>query len=110
MGAGWVDEELDGKREVFITGTDEAMFLKDTGNLQYTDVAPEYGMPSEIVTGWSVLGVDFDNDGWEDIYATSADWVVYTHPPPPSTPRSRTNGTGMTRAMAGSTAAMNCPA
>ena len=82
MGAGWVDEELDGKREVFITGTDEAMFLKDTGNLQYTDVAPEYGMPSEIVTGWSVLGVDFDNDGWEDIYTTSADWVMYAHPPP----------------------------
>ncbi len=83
MGAGWIDQELDGKREVFITGTDEAIFLKDTGNLQYANVAASYGMPSELVTGWSVLGADFDNDGWEDLYVTSADWVAYSHPPPP---------------------------
>ncbi len=82
MGADWIDEELDGKREVFMTGTDEAFFLKDTGDFQFADVAPDYGLPTEITTGWSVLGADFDNDGWEDLYVTSADWVVYTYPIP----------------------------
>ena len=31
-GPAWIDEDLDGRREVYITGLDEAFFMKDTGN------------------------------------------------------------------------------
>lgn len=38
----WIDEELDGRREVYITGMDEAVFLKDTGGYSFVDRARQY--------------------------------------------------------------------
>ena len=82
MGTAWIDEDLDGLREVYITGLDEAFFMKDTGNLSFVDVAPEYGMPPEPTTGWAVIGADFDNDGYEDMFVNSADFIHYQYPLP----------------------------
>lgn len=82
MGTAWIDEDLDGLREVYITGLDEAFFMKDTGNLSFVDVAPEYGLPPEPTTGWAVLGADFDNDGYDDLFVNSADFIHYQYPLP----------------------------
>ena len=82
MGSAWIDEDLDGLREVYVTGLDEAFFMKDTGNLSFVDVAPEYGMPPEPTTGWAVIGADFDNDGYEDLFVNSADFIHYQYPLP----------------------------
>jgi hypothetical protein len=82
MGTAWIDEELDGRREVYITGMDEAVLLKDTGAYSFVDVAPQYGMPDELTTGWSVIGADFDNDGYEDLWVNSADFITYQYPLP----------------------------
>jgi hypothetical protein len=82
MGTAWIDEDLDGRREVYITGLDEAFFMKDTGNLSFVNVAPEYGFPPEPTTGWAVVGADFDNDGWEDLFVNSADFIHYQYPLP----------------------------
>lgn len=82
MGSAWIDEDLDGLREVYITGLDEAFFMKDTGSLSFVNVAPEYGMPPEPTTGWAVIGADFDNDGYEDLFVNSADFINYQYPLP----------------------------
>ena len=82
MGTAWIDEDLDGQREVYITGLDEAFFMKDTGNLSFVDVAPDYGLPPEPTTGWSVIGEDFDNDGFEDLFVNSCDFIHYQYPLP----------------------------
>lgn len=82
MGTAWIDEELDGRREVYITGMDEAVFLKDTGGYSFVDRAPQYGMPNELTTGWAVIGADFDNDGYEDLFVNSADLITYQYPLP----------------------------
>ena len=82
MGTAWIDEDLDGRREVYITGLDEAFFMKDTGDFSFVDVAPEYGMPPEPTTGWAVIGADFDNDGYEDMFVNSADFIHYQYPLP----------------------------
>ncbi len=82
MGTAWIDEELDGRREVYITGMDEAVFLKDTGGYSFLDVAADYGMPDELTTGWAVIGADFDNDGYEDLFVNSADFIDYQYPLP----------------------------
>lgn len=82
MGTAWIDEDLDGRREVYITGIDEAFFMKDTGDLSFVDVAPEYGMPPEPTTGWAIIGADFDNDGYEDLFVNSADFTLYQYPLP----------------------------
>jgi len=82
MGTAWIDEDHDGLREVYITGLDEAFFMKDTGGLSFVDVAPEYGLPPEPTTGWAVIGADFDNDGYEDLFVNSADFIHYQYPLP----------------------------
>ena len=82
MGTAWIDEDLDGRREVYITGLDEAFFMKDTGDFSFVDVAPQYGMPPEPTTGWAVIGADFDNDGYEDMFVNSADFIHYQYPLP----------------------------
>ena len=81
MGMAWIDEEHDNRLEVYMTGIDEAFFMKDTGGFSFVDYAPEYGMPTELVTGWSIVGADFDNDGWEDLYVNSSHALVYPVPP-----------------------------
>lgn len=81
MGMAWIDEELDNRLEVYMTGIDEAVFMKDTGGVAFVDFAPEYGMPPDPVTGWSVIGADFDNDGWEDLYVNSSRGLVFPVPP-----------------------------
>lgn len=39
-------------------------------------------MPNELTTGWAVIGADFDNDGYEDLFVNSADLITYQYPLP----------------------------
>jgi hypothetical protein len=76
MNAEWGDYDNDGLLDIYVTNiTDDYMkegnFLwHNNGNLTFTDVARETGTYD---TGWGWAGkfVDFDNDGWLDLYVVN---------------------------------------
>ena len=79
MNAEWGDYDGDGRLDIFVTNiTDDYMregnFLwHNNGNLTFTDVSRETGTYD---TGWGWAGkfVDYDNDGWLDLYVVNG-WV-----------------------------------
>jgi hypothetical protein len=79
MNADWGDYDNDGFLDIFVTNiTDDYMregnFLwHNNGNMTFTDVSRETGT-YETGWGWGGKFVDFDNDGWLDLYVVDG-WV-----------------------------------
>ncbi|MBS1857001.1 MAG: CRTAC1 family protein [Acidobacteria bacterium] len=79
MNAEWGDYDNDGLLDIFVTNiTDDYMregnFLwHNDGNLKFTDLARETGT-FETGWGWGGKFLDYDNDGWLDLYVTNG-WV-----------------------------------
>jgi hypothetical protein len=79
MNAEWGDYDNDGWLDIFVTNiTDDYMregnFLwHNNGNLTFTDVARETGT-WDTGWGWGGKFVDYDNDGWLDLYVVNG-WV-----------------------------------
>ncbi len=79
MNAEWGDYDNDGLLDIFVTNiTDDYMregnFLwHNNGNMTFSDVARETGTYN---TGWGWGGkfLDYDNDGWLDLYVVNG-WV-----------------------------------
>ena len=75
MGIAVGDFDLDGDDDLYIPSENEQVFLRSEiaqGNDFFTEVTTPAGVNLEAV-GWGVAFVDFDNDGWEDLYLATAD-------------------------------------
>jgi hypothetical protein len=79
MNCDWGDFDGDGYFDIYVTNiTDDYMregnFLwKNNGNLTFTDVSRELNV-YDTGWGWAAKFLDYDNDGWQDIYVVNG-WV-----------------------------------
>lgn len=76
MGVDFADYRNDGKPGVFITalGGETFPLYRNTGNGQFDpDTYPaKLGFPSYKMSGWGTGMVDFDNDGYKDIFTANS--------------------------------------
>ena len=72
MGVAWGDYDLDGKIDLFVTNFDNEhnTLYKNLGAKGFLDVSMEskVGAGSIPYVGWGTGFVDFDNDGWLDLF------------------------------------------
>ena len=79
MNVEWGDYDEDGKLDIYITNITgdymrEGNFLwHNDGNLKFSDVARETGT-YDTGWGWGAKFIDYDNDGWRDLYVVNG-WV-----------------------------------
>lgn len=74
MGIAVGDYDLDGDDDLYYSGRGEMILLQSQiaqGNDVFTEVTVEAGVNVDAV-GWGTVFVDFNNDGWEDIYLATA--------------------------------------
>lgn len=75
-GAAWGDFDNDGREDILV-GAERAPFqlLRNLGNGKFTDVAAEVGLVDPVGLGcYAAQFVDFDNDGYQDIFLSSNGW------------------------------------
>jgi hypothetical protein len=76
-GVALLDYDNDGDLDIYVTngpGRANSLFknlLKETGQLQFVDVATEAGVDLTAEDSSGVCFGDIDNDGWEDLYVVS---------------------------------------
>jgi hypothetical protein len=77
MGSDAKDFDNDGWVDVVYNDLSGQVFglLKNDGGKSFTDVtwSSKLGALSRRLSGWSVGFVDFDNDGWKDLYSANGD-------------------------------------
>jgi len=77
MGSDAKDFDNDGWADVVYNDLSGQVFglLKNEGGKSFTDVtwSSKLGALSRRLSGWSVGFVDFDNDGWKDLYSANGD-------------------------------------
>jgi hypothetical protein len=74
-GSAWIDYDNDGWRDLFLnyfTGEKQARLLRNNGNGSFSDVTEAVRIDGPT-WGFSCWAWDYDNDGWEDLFATSYD-------------------------------------
>lgn len=75
MGVAWGDYDNDGKQDLFRTNFDNEpnTLYRNLGSKGFLDVSSEtkIGQPSKPFVGWGTGFVDFDNDGWLDIFVVN---------------------------------------
>jgi len=70
----WADYDHDGDQDLFLagSGTFMAVFRNDGGK-SFTEVTDTIGL-AKVPSGYSLNLVDYDNDGWLDLYITLNGW------------------------------------
>jgi hypothetical protein len=86
MGIGAGDPDNDGDLDLYISDVGPMPFYRnnlqpnacrETGSATFTEISPRLGVRGGGI-GWGVNFVDFDNDGWTDLYCGSGDlWNEY---------------------------------
>ena len=74
MGIAVGDYDLDGDWDLYFSSYDEQVLLQSQiaqSSETYIEVGDGAGVNFEA-TGWGAVFVDFDNDGWEDIYLATS--------------------------------------
>jgi hypothetical protein len=86
MGVDFADFNNDGWPDVFIGALANeryAIFQNQKGAFQYVSDQSGVGLVSSQHSGWGLKFVDFDNDGWKDIFIAQGhvmDNIEYTRP------------------------------
>ncbi len=71
MGVDHGDINNDGHLDIYVTNLGPNFMLLNDGQGNYTDIAAAAGVDDMGGMGWGCFFVDFDNDGWEDIYVVN---------------------------------------
>ncbi len=75
MGVGFADYDNDGLLDIFVTNfeSEPNTLYRNLGSKGFLDVSPETGVaqPSKPFVGWGTSFVDFDNDGWLDLFVVN---------------------------------------
>jgi hypothetical protein len=76
MGAAAADFDNDGWPDIYRTGLNVSVMLRNNGDGTFTDVTKQSG--TENRGGWSVSAsfVDYDRDGWLDLYV--GNYLIYS--------------------------------
>jgi hypothetical protein len=76
-GSAWIDYDNNGWYDLFVNNITEdgARFYRNNKDGTFTDITTELGI-KDPKFGFSCWAWDFDNDGWQDIWATSYDRTV----------------------------------
>ena len=68
MGVDHGDINNDGHLDIYVTNLGANFLLLNDGNGSFSEIAMSAGAADEGGMGWGCFFVDYDNDGWEDIY------------------------------------------
>ncbi|WP_165073747.1 CRTAC1 family protein [Paludisphaera rhizosphaerae] len=71
-GACWTDIDNDGDPDLFMNYLNGRAILYRNDGGRFVDASDEMGVRGPV-TGFSCWAFDYDNDGWEDVFATSYD-------------------------------------
>jgi enediyne biosynthesis protein E4 len=74
MGVDFADYDNDGRPDVFVTDLSNERYrlFRHNGDGTFRDVTNSSGVGSAtlVFSGWSARFVDYDNDGWKDVFVT----------------------------------------
>ena len=68
MGVDHGDINNDGHLDIYVTNLGPNFLLLNDGNGSFTEIAEAAGVADGGGMGWGCFFVDYDNDGWEDLY------------------------------------------
>jgi VCBS repeat protein/ASPIC/UnbV protein len=77
-GSAWIDYDNDGHRDLFLnhfTENRRSKLFRNNGNGTFSDVSASLGIDGPA-WGFACWAWDYNNDGWEDLFATSYDRAV----------------------------------
>jgi hypothetical protein len=76
MGADTADYNNDGRPDIFYNNLQTqiwALFLNEGRQFRYVSTTSGIALLSRRFSGWSNAFIDYDNDGWKDIYSANGD-------------------------------------
>jgi hypothetical protein len=81
MGGDVTDAFNDGGDDIYVTdGPQTHLFLVQNPQTQtYTDLGTTLQVQGSPENGWAATYLDYDNDGWQDIYVTHYVWPNYMY-------------------------------
>ena len=71
MGIDHGDINNDGHLDIYVTNLGSNFLLLNDGNGVYSEIAIASGAADSGGMGWGCFFLDYDNDGWEDIYVVN---------------------------------------
>ena len=72
-GAAWLDYDLDGDLDLYVTMRQGANLLYENNSGSFTNMASAAGVQDASHDGSGVVAADFDNDGCPDLYLANSD-------------------------------------
>ena len=73
MGADFSDYDNDGRPDIFVTTLSNETYAiyrnNGNGTFTYTTGETNVGQATRLFSGWGTRFVDYDNDGWKDLFA-----------------------------------------
>lgn len=73
MGLASGDYDNDGDIDFYFSNVGPMQLLQNQGDGTFTNVAEASGVQSPESIGWGAVFLDYDNDGWRDLYLAVAD-------------------------------------
>lgn len=68
MGLATLDYDNDGDFDFYFSNAGPMTLLQNQGQGVFVDVAPAAGVAAADAIAWAAVPLDYDNDGWQDLY------------------------------------------